>query len=181
MHKYRNDTSSLLLFAGLSVFGSLTGCVAYGNVKWFGGARDVRLEDGNTVSLWLKPTHSNVDVPPLVYYTRSSPPYTLQVFFQSVEAYRSVEIEKVTVRYSSGTEETRSGRLRRTITPYEKERGITFWDPPLKDLVTRHEDCTISVTGSFITSGGRKSPFSVTKDFKAEGGSGFAPYWKAGE
>lgn len=181
MHKYRRAARCLVLFAGVAAFGSLAGCVAYGNVKWFGGARDVRLEDGNTVSLWLKPSHSNVDVPPVVYYTRSSPPYTLQVFFSSVGAYRSVEIDGVVVRYSSGTEETRRERLRRTITPYEKERGITLWDPPLKDLVTRHEDCTISVTGRFVTSGGRTIPFVVTKDFKAQGESGIAPYWKGGD
>ena len=172
-----------MLLVGLAVLAILTGCVSYENRRWFGGQRTIQLENGTKVSLWLRPSSSDLDVP-LVAATfhKSPPPYTLQVFFpQPNKSYRFIEIDGVAIRYSSGMEEEGSGKLRREITSRQRKDGIVLWDPPLKDVVTRHEDCTISLTGRFITSHGKVIPFVVTEEFKAEGRkTDVIPYWKSG-
>ena len=171
-----------MLLAGLAVLVISTGCVSYENRRWFGGQRTIQLENGTKVGLWLRPSSSDLDVPLIASYHKSSPPYTLQVFFpKPSKSYRFIEIDGVVVVYSSGMEESRARNLRREITSFKRENGISFWDPPLRDVVTRHEDCTISFTGRFITFDGGLIPFTVTEEFKAEDRKIDAiPYWKDG-
>ena len=166
--------SIILAVSGLSLYCLLTGGVTYGTTRWFGGQRDAPMQDGSKVSLWLNPSQTQWDIPFVAHYYSAYPPYTLLLFFPSPDlSYQSIEIKEAVVVYDSGLEERQTGTLRR-----EMSRGLALWDPPLRDLVKRHENCTITVTGNFLKTDGEKTEFSLSCKFDAEKKKTiFAPYW----
>jgi len=71
--------SIMLASAGLALYGLQTGGMPHGTTRWFGGQRDVPMEDGSNVSVWLNPSRTRWDVPCVAHHHSSHPPYTLQV------------------------------------------------------------------------------------------------------
>lgn len=173
----RNQKSLLtisLAAVAISLYCILTGGMTYGSTRWFGGQRDVPMQDGSKAGLWLDPSKTHWDIPFVAHYYSSSPPYTLQLFFPSLDpSYQSIKVDEAVVVYQSGFKERKTGTLHKKISS-----GLTLRNPPLRDLVKRHEDCTITVTGSFLKTDGEKSGFSLSCKFDAKKKKTvFAPYW----
>ena len=161
----------LVLLSGL-----LAGCMTYRKQQWFGGMTSIQLEDGTEVGLWLDPTNRQRDIPLWGRYSGSTPPYTLQIFFpDSDPAWESAALDEVIVAYDDGTtyKRTDGGVVWR-----RSSEEMTLYRGPLKDLVTRHESCKITVTGSISTKSGKKTGFSFSHRFEARPKqSGIAPSW----
>ncbi len=158
------------------VCGLLTGGITYGTTRWFGGQTTIQLEDGTKVGLWLNPTDHHWDVPYLAHYQSSKQPYTLVVFVPEPDpTWESARIIEVVVVYEDGIEDRQKGG---GIAWRRGDREMALFRGPLRNLVTRHESCTISVVGSISTKSGETANFSFSHKFEAEPEeSFFAPYW----
>ncbi len=161
----------ILAFAGLLLYCSLGG-MTFGTTRWFGGQQTLPMQDGSKVGFWLNPSQTRWDIPLVAHYHSSSPPYTLQLFFPNPDpSNESIEIDEAVVVYDSGLEDRQTGTLRRKISG-----DLALWDHPLRDLVKRHENCTITVTGNFLKTDGEKMEFSLSCPFEAEKKTFFSPW-----
>ncbi|MCA9450513.1 MAG: hypothetical protein KC931_25555 [Candidatus Omnitrophica bacterium] len=165
--------SSVLVIA---LLGLLTGGLTYGVNQWFGGQEDTQLEDRTPVYVWLRPTQRQWDVPLLAHYRGSLPPYTLQIWIPAPDpTWTSAVIDEVTVDYEGGTNTKRQDDA---VVWQRADGGMSLRGGPLKDLVTLHEACTITVKGHVLTETGEARSFSFSHHFIEEPvNSGFAAYW----
>ena len=93
----------------------------------------------------------------------SEPPYGLQVFFPEPDPdWEYVAIQEVIIEYEDGTTDTQAKE-----TVWKRCREGMF-SGTLKNAVTRHASCRISVKGSISKEGGRKSGLSISHEFEAE-------------
>ena len=145
------------------VSGALTGCMTLMKQEWFGGQSTIQLENGTKVGLWLSPTHRQGGFPFLLRCEGSEPPYGLQVFFPEPDPdWESVAIQEVIIEYEDGTTDTQAKE-----TVWKRCREGMF-SGTLKNAVTRHLNCRISVKGSISKEGGRKTGLSISHEFEAE-------------
>ena len=87
----------------------------------------------------------------------------LQVFFPEANPdWEFVEIHEVIIEYEDGTTDTQAKE-----TVWKRSRGGMF-SGTLKNAVTRHLSCRISVKGSISKEGGRTSGLSISDEFDPE-------------
>ncbi|MDA7613123.1 hypothetical protein N9Z10_05290 [Akkermansiaceae bacterium] len=151
-------TILLVILSGL-----ITGCMTHMKQEWFGGQSTVKLKNGTKVGLWLNPTRRQGGVPLLLRCEGSEPPYGLQVFFPEPDPdWEYVTIGEVVIEYEDGTSDTQAKEI-----VWKRRRSGTF-SGTLKNAVTRHASCRISVKGSISKSGGEKTGLSISHQFEAE-------------
>ena len=151
-------TMLLVILSGL-----LTACMTHMNHEWFGGQSTLKLKNGTKVGLWLNPTRRQGGVPLLLRCEGSEPPYGLQVFFpEPHQDWEYVEIREVVIEYEDGTTDNQA-----TGIVWKRRRSGTF-SGTLKNAVTRHVSCRISIKGSISKVGGEKTGLSISHQFEAE-------------
>ena len=149
-------TLLLVLLSGL-----LTGCMTHMKQEWFGGQSTVQLKNGTKVGLWLNPTRRQGGVPFLLRCEGSEPPYGLQVFFPEPDSdWEYVAIQEVIIDYEDGTSDTQAKE-----TVWKKRSRGTF-SGTLKNAVTRHASCKISIKGSISKKGGEKTSLYISHEFE---------------
>ena len=160
--KHTITTLGMILIL-LLVSGHFTGCMTQMKQEWFVGQSTIQLENGTKVGLWLSPTHRQGGIPFLLRWEGSEPPYGLHVFFPEADPdWEFVEIHEVIIEYEDGTTDAQAKE-----TVWKRCREGMF-SGTLKNAVTRHASCRISVKGSISKEGGRKSGLSISHDFEAE-------------
>ena len=151
-----------LLFLVLAS-GLFTGCMTMFKEEWFGGQSTIELKNGTKVGLCLSPSHRHGGVPFLLRWEGSEPPYGLQVFFPEPDPdWEYVAIQEVIIEHEDGTTDTQAKEI-----VWKRCREGMF-SGTLKNAVTRHLNCRISVKGSISKAGGSKSGLSISHEFEAE-------------
>lgn len=109
----------------------------------------------------------SVDIPLLIHYERSRPPYVIgwRVVDEG-DAYERLEIDCVTVQYDEESPETFVPQLNRSDLEFNghgrlRDINLRFYDHKLK----RHEPVTITVTGTAIQRDGTRAEFCSTESF----------------
>ena len=160
--KYTITILGTILFVAL-VSGLFTGCMTQVKQEWFGGQSTIQLKNGTKVGLWLSPTHRQGGIPFLLRWDGSEPPYGLQFFFPEPDPdWEYVAIQEVIIEYEDGMTDTQAKE-----TVWKRCREGMF-SGTLKNAVTRHASCRISVKGSISKEGGRKTGLSISHEFEAE-------------
>jgi hypothetical protein len=127
--------------------------------------------------IWLQPTAKESSVPPFFRYVRSGEPFAIRVEITDRNGrYESAEIAEVLVEYKDGkiskTHSSWSGDFR----PYPKYRTAML-SGTLPNVIDRHSDLKITLTGYLITMDGDRVAFRVSQDLEAESTVHTTTFW----
>jgi hypothetical protein len=177
-----------LSIAGCVAYAILTGGVAIMNSRDFSGQRNVRIVDGVESDLWLAPSRSEWGIPLVCHYYGTSGPFGLRIqIWDESRSYTSIQIDEILVAYDDGQATRISEKWNRDLKDYTLhnssssgliETRMMMLSDTISNLVTQHQNVTITFRGSLGTADGRVIPFSTTERFEAETNFGFATYWQ---
>lgn len=178
-----------LSIAGCVSFAMLTGGVAISHRRDFSGQRNVRIVDGVESDLWLAPSQSKWSIPLVCHYFGTSGPFGLRIqIWDKSRSYTSIAIDEILVAYEDGQVTRISEKWNRDLKDYTQhnmsssglmeETRMMMLSDTISNLVTRHQNVTITFRGSLGTVDGRVIPFTTTERFRAESNFGLATFWQ---
>jgi len=160
----------------------VTGGIFVVNINDFGPAVPHKLADGSEADIWLQPQIIEVGAPFLMVYSHYGPPYSLNVRnWDGGGKYKSIHISEITVGYDgSSIAGRRAIDLSAGVKPvrnpgFRSARSLIS----VPDAVVYHDDNKASIKGWLEKPDGKKTPFLVSFDFRAQHQMGLAPYWIA--
>ena len=172
-----NPWEQFELFDGMSVI-----CT-----RDFGGQSNIDLADGMVSDAWMAPTTLKVGIPLLFQCHIDRAPYHLRFqLWDESQQYQSIEIREVLLEYKNGECVRKNVDWKRPLKPYTQHSssGSVSTDIEMfqmtdfmEEIVDRHQDVKITLTGNMINIQGEPQAFSTPIEFKAKSSFMIAPTW----
>ncbi|MGE0191578.1 MAG: hypothetical protein AB7T63_05990 [Planctomycetota bacterium] len=162
-------TRRRLLIASSLVAVALFGLATCGGWRFvktndFGGQEDLVLVEGLKSDIWLSPAESYVGLPPLISFTTRGAPFSVRLqVWDRQSRYRTLHVDVVEVIYADG--ET----IRRAIiwsAPFRDWAGGLCVTSEVPDVVTRHVEHRLTITGRLEELGGAMISFQASVPFR---------------
>jgi hypothetical protein len=152
-----------------AIYALLTGGLCVIAIRDFDGQRNVLLAEGLESDVYLSPKRTNLWLPFVVSYLDSRPPCSLRLqLWDRAKRFRSITVTEIHVKYSDGAVVQKTEVFSWTLEakpPYPDRRWLSKEIP---NVVQRHMDVIVSITGALKTENGEVVPFSVAETFQAE-------------
>ena len=165
------------LTGGLSVFCN----------RDFGGQSSIWLAEGMASDAWMAPTTVKMSIPFLLHFNVDRAPYQLRLqLWDKCTQYRSIEIDEVLLEYPNGecvrksVDWSRPWKSNALPDGYQADatRPEMFQMTDfMEEIVDRHQDVKITLTGYMIDIQGEPQAFSTSVEFEAKSGFMVAPTW----
>ena len=165
----------------------LTGGISVICNRGFGGQCDIQLAEGMTSDAWMAATTVRVGVPFLLQCSVDMAPYHLRFqLWDESQQYQSIEIREVLLEYKNGECVRKNVDWKRPLKPYTQHSssGSVSTDIEMfqmtdfmEEIVDRHQDVKITLTGYMIDIQGEPQAFSTPIEFKAKSSFMIAPTW----
>ena len=178
----------LAIVLGVTLCAVFTGGIAISNRDWFGGQRNIILADGLKSDVWLAPRKTEFSIPFLLHYYGGGSPFSLRLqIWDSSKQYVAIEIAETRVTYSDGDSSLQTSKWSRKLTPYTQynssssgiiQTEMFMLSDHIGNLVRRHKDVTVTITGHLRKTDGEEVDFSVSEDFKARSGFDITTFWE---
>ena len=175
----------LLTFA---LYAIVTGGLVVSNVDDFGGQRTILLADGLESDVSLVPVSRHLGVPFICHYYSAGKPFGLRLqIWDKSKKYRSIEITEVRIEYENGEVVKNTEPWLRELKHYTEyhssssgrsQTEIFMLSDQIPQLVLRHIDAKITLTGQLIKADGKKVSFKALETFKAESRTQVTTYWQ---
>jgi len=171
------------------IFSLATGGLAYSSRKDFFGQAKIVVAGGPQGNVSLEPRRTRFDIPLLAHYYGTRMPCGLSlIIWDESKTYASVTITEIVVDYSDGQTVRHTQPWSRNLTPYTqtnhtRARGVYKTEmmrlrETIPDVVKRHTDARVTVTGKLIKNDGTAIDFSTMANFKATSDSDLTTYWQ---
>jgi hypothetical protein len=177
-----------LLSVAFGLYVVLTGGVTPSVKDDFGGQRDIVLVDGLRSDVCLEPSGESLGIPCIFHYCKMGKPFDLRVqLWDMSKQYESIEITEVLVQYTDGEMIRRTTPWIRRLQPYTEYQSsssgtshtqIFMLSDQISNLVLRHTDVKITLTGQLTKADGQKVTFNASETFTAESRTWIHTFWE---
>jgi hypothetical protein len=170
------------------LYAVLTGGLAVDNEDGFGGQRDIVLANGLQSDVWMDPRETKFDIPFIFHYYSTGKPFGLRLqIWDSSKQYLTIEITEVLVAYQDGEVIRKTNPWVKHLRPYTQyhssssgssQTEMFMLSDHIPELVLRHADVKITLTGWLIKADGQRVAFQISEMFKATTLNRIVTYWQ---
>ncbi len=178
----------LTIVVAVALCAVFTGGIAISNRDWFGGQRNIVLVDGLKSDVCLAPRNTQLSIPFLLHYFGGGSPFSLRLqIWDRSKQYVAIEITEIRVTYSDGDSFRKTSKWSRALKPYTQynrsssgiiQTEMFMLSDHISNLVGKHADVTVTMTGHLTKSNGEEVHFSASEDFKARSDFDISTFWE---
>ena len=178
----------LVIVLAVTLCAVFTGGIAISNRDWFGGQRNIILAEGLKSDVWLAPRNTEFSIPFLLHYFGGGRPFSLRLqIWDASKQYVAIEIAETRLTYSDGDSSLQTSKWSRKLKPHTQynssssgiiQTEMFMLSDHISNLVGKHKDVTVTLTGHLRKANGEVVDFSVSEDFKARSDSDISTFWE---
>jgi hypothetical protein len=170
------------------LYAVLTGGVAVEKVNNFGGQRNIVLVHGLDSDICLSSTSLELHIPFLFHYYSECKPFDLSLqIWDTKKQYQRIVVNEILVEYDDGEIIHKTNAWDKDLKPYTQynssssgctETQMLMLSDEIPNLVLRHANVKITLTGQLIKQDGQSTNFKVSEHFEVESRTSITTFWE---